>query len=76
MNKEEILKHLEALEREGVEIKAEQDNICHLLSLVQGGRADATYSHLLRLQVAVDVRIAQWNRACDLLEAEVRKLAA
>lgn len=76
MSKEEILKRLEVLEREAIEIRAEREYIEHTLSLVNGGKLDAAMSHLKKMQVAVEVRISKWNKECDMLEVEVNKIAA
>ena len=76
MSKEEILERLEVLEREAIEIRAEQEYIENTLDLVNGGKLDAVMSHLMKMKIAVEARINKWNNECDMLEAEVNKIAA
>lgn len=69
-----ILERIKQLEIEAKEIAAEQDNINHMLSLVNGGRSDEIHSHLQRLQMALNTKIILWNKECDKLDLETREL--
>jgi len=79
MSKEEILAKIDALEAEAVELKAEQEAINHLLSLVlstESSRADEIGHQAQRRQDALHARVARWQHEIQELEDIVAKMAA